>query len=235
MVIYKTTNLINSKFYIGQDSKNDPEYLGSGILIKKAIEKYGIENFKKEIIEECSTKHELDQAEIKWILLTKATVEGYNIATGGQGGNLGPDVAKKKSESMKRYIKENKPDYMKGRNNARYDKTIHKFFNLETNEVFEGTKYDMALHIGSITTHVTQVVNGKRNHHKKWVLYSNKDKYTEKYLQKLRSKNAKAARQKVKNIAKPHLGKSWYHNPDTNHKVLSYEKPEGYIKGRGKS
>ena len=47
MIIYKTTNLVNKKIYIGQDSKNNPEYLGSGAIVKKAIKKYGKENFKK--------------------------------------------------------------------------------------------------------------------------------------------------------------------------------------------
>ena len=41
MVIYKTTNLINGKIYIGKDVRNLNCYLGSGKLLKKAIEKYG--------------------------------------------------------------------------------------------------------------------------------------------------------------------------------------------------
>lgn len=53
-VIYLTENLGNGKIYIGSDTKNqghgDPEYLGSGILIVKSIEKYGRENFKKTIL-----------------------------------------------------------------------------------------------------------------------------------------------------------------------------------------
>ena len=40
MIIYKTTNLINHKIYIGQDSNNNPNYLGSGHLVKQAINKY---------------------------------------------------------------------------------------------------------------------------------------------------------------------------------------------------
>lgn len=40
MIIYKTTNLINNKIYIGQDKNNNPKYLGSGDLLKKAIKKY---------------------------------------------------------------------------------------------------------------------------------------------------------------------------------------------------
>ena len=50
MVIYLTTNLINNKKYLGRDSQNRKTYLGSGKLLKLAILKYGVENFKKEII-----------------------------------------------------------------------------------------------------------------------------------------------------------------------------------------
>jgi hypothetical protein len=37
MIIYKTTNLLNGKIYIGQDRNNNKNYLGSGKLLKKAI------------------------------------------------------------------------------------------------------------------------------------------------------------------------------------------------------
>jgi len=67
MVVYKTINLINGKIYIGQDSKNNPKYLGSGVLIKKAIIKYGKENFRKEILEFCNTHKELSNQETYWI------------------------------------------------------------------------------------------------------------------------------------------------------------------------
>jgi group I intron endonuclease len=67
MVIYIVTNLINGKKYIGMDSANNPEYLGSGYQIKKAIEKYGRSNFKKDILETCLTLEELREREIYWI------------------------------------------------------------------------------------------------------------------------------------------------------------------------
>ena len=70
-IIYKTINLINNKIYIGQDSKNRNYYLGSGKLIKRAIKKYGIENFKKEVIEECS-KENANERETYWIKELKA-------------------------------------------------------------------------------------------------------------------------------------------------------------------
>jgi group I intron endonuclease len=86
--IYKTTNLINGKIYIGKSSKDDPSYLGSGIIIKEAIQKYGVENFIREIIEYCSDDV-IDQREIFWIDQMNARIRGigYNIAPGGFGGD----------------------------------------------------------------------------------------------------------------------------------------------------
>jgi group I intron endonuclease len=102
MIIYKTTNLINGKFYIGQDFKNDPYYFGSGKLLKRAIEKYGIENFTKEILEECISQNHLNEQEKYWIKKTNAKILGYNIADGGQGGNTYTEETKKRiSEQFK--------------------------------------------------------------------------------------------------------------------------------------
>jgi group I intron endonuclease len=88
MVIYKITNLVNNKIYIGQDSKNNPEYLGSGIIIKRAIKKYGKEFFNKDILEFCYSKEELDAKEKFWINKLNSIKKGYNISAGG-GGCLG--------------------------------------------------------------------------------------------------------------------------------------------------
>lgn len=89
MIIYKTTNLINGKFYVGLDTKNDPNYLGSGLLLKKAIQRYGREQFRKEILEECKTVEELRDREIFWInkLSAQNPNVGYNVADGGLGGD----------------------------------------------------------------------------------------------------------------------------------------------------
>lgn len=92
MVIYKTTNLINGKFYIGKDAKNRNSYLGSGKILKQAIEKYGIENFKKEILEVCSSLEELDERERFWIRELNAIEEGYNLTDGGTGGDTWSNI-----------------------------------------------------------------------------------------------------------------------------------------------
>jgi group I intron endonuclease len=96
MIIYKTTNLINGKFYVGKDEKNNPEYYGSGINLNNAIKKYGRENFIKETIEVCSTREELIEREKYWIKETKAQELGYNIADGGWGGNTYTEETKQR-------------------------------------------------------------------------------------------------------------------------------------------
>lgn len=119
MIVYKITNLINGKIYIGKDTKNNPKYYGSGILIKKAIKKYGKNNFSKEILENCSDENTLNEKEIYWISYFR-NISGsccYNIATGGEGSDNithHPD-----REKILSYIKERLP---RGQNHHNYGK-----------------------------------------------------------------------------------------------------------------
>jgi hypothetical protein len=89
MQIYKITNLINNKIYIGKDTTSDPNYFGSGLIINRAFEKYGIENFIKEVIDETDDYIELSNKEIYWIDQYNSTDRkvGYNISKGGDGGD----------------------------------------------------------------------------------------------------------------------------------------------------
>lgn len=105
MVIYITTNLINGKKYIGKDEKNNPDYFGSGVYLTRSVNKHGKENFKKEILEYCTTSEELIEKEKYWIDFYQACESDnfYNIAKGGDGGNVtkGYSDEKKKEISQK--------------------------------------------------------------------------------------------------------------------------------------
>lgn len=90
MIIYKTTNLINNKIYIGKqvNVRENDKYLGSGKLLKISLKKYGRNNFKKEILQECFSKDELNERECFWIKeLNSIVPNGYNICLGGEGGD----------------------------------------------------------------------------------------------------------------------------------------------------
>lgn len=109
-VIYKTTNLVNNKIYVGRDKHNNPKYLGSGKLLHLAFKKYGIENFYKEIIEECLDE-DLDNREKYWIkeLRSQDPSIGYNIADGGHNDfTMNEYVKAKISRTLKgKYVGEN--------------------------------------------------------------------------------------------------------------------------------
>jgi len=89
--IYKTTNLINDKKYIGKSNGNKKYYLGSGILLRQAIKKYGSSNFKKEILYSTECEEDLRKMEKYYIELENAVedTDYYNLHIGGQGGDTG--------------------------------------------------------------------------------------------------------------------------------------------------
>ncbi len=87
--VYKTTNLINGMFYIGVHKTNNPndDYLGSGLLIRRALKKYGKESFKKEILFVFDSRKEAFAKE-KELVTEEILLSGlcYNIHSGGDGG-----------------------------------------------------------------------------------------------------------------------------------------------------
>lgn len=115
--IYLTTNLINEKIYIGQhvissDKRANATYIGSGELFRRAVKKYGKENFKRKILKVCYTQKELNTWEYVYIKKYKSQDKdiGYNIADGDilsskcNPAKL-PEVRKKISESAKERFK----------------------------------------------------------------------------------------------------------------------------------
>ena len=103
--IYRITNLINGKTYIGQRkySKLNDDYKGSGKRLWEAYRKYGFENFEKKILVfNISKREHADLLEKTFIAAEREKVgieNCYNISDGGTGGNLGEEVSKKMSES----------------------------------------------------------------------------------------------------------------------------------------
>jgi hypothetical protein len=87
-IIYKITNTVDGKFYIGAHiTKNvEDSYMGSGKKIKYAIKKHGIENFKKEILYYLSNKEELYKKEYEEVKKYLGNENCYNIISGGNGG-----------------------------------------------------------------------------------------------------------------------------------------------------
>ena len=106
-LVYKTTNLINGKIYIGQTVRIQKflknNYYGSGIFLKRAIQKVGISNFTTEIIKYTENQKELDELEVYYIKQYQSyNPYGYNIANGGFGaGKHSQDTKDKISKAHK--------------------------------------------------------------------------------------------------------------------------------------
>ena len=126
--VYKTTNLINGKYYIGVHKTNNPndEYLGSGIALNNSIKIHGRDNFVKEILYEYDNKQDAYNKEKE--LVNENTINDiqcYNMKIGGVGGfdhidtkgENNPMFNCKRSEEWKsshsKFMKENNP--MKGK------------------------------------------------------------------------------------------------------------------------
>lgn len=129
--LYRITNKVNGRFYIGVHKTNNLEdgYMGSGKIIQQAIKKYGIDNFEKEIIEFFNNEKEMMDKEIEIVneeFLKRDEV--YNLKRGGFGGfdyinklglNRTPEILAKRGDSIKKsYIGKN----ISGENSKSYGK-----------------------------------------------------------------------------------------------------------------
>lgn len=153
-LIYETKCLANDKIYIGQHKTNNREdgYLGSGKLLKSAIEKHGTENFERTILKICYNKKDADDIEMFYIAERNSTDLniGYNItkwAWGGQPhteetrrkiseGNRG----KKRTEEQKQKLRKPKSGPRTDEHIANYKKSVGQWLwvcNKETNETIQ--------------------------------------------------------------------------------------------------
>lgn len=109
--VYITTNLINGKQYLGKHNGKNPNYMGSGKLLKQAILKYGKENFDIEIIADNLTEEESYKLE-KQLSLEWNVVESddwYNLKIGGFGfssGELHPLFGVERSPEYRKKLSE---------------------------------------------------------------------------------------------------------------------------------
>ena len=200
--IYKITNLINGKSYIGKTNfsihKRFQEHYNDAFKNEKskrplylAIQKYGIQNFKIEEIENCSSS-EAGEREKYWISFYHTYEDGYNATRGGDGTQLYPiediikrlkeypypcDIAKEfncSASTVRLIAKENKiPVKIKGGSNKtprknifQYDKNTNELLNIfssaqEAAEWIENHGYSKAKN-GNSRSHIAECAKGSR-------------------------------------------------------------------------
>lgn len=138
--VYKTTNSINGKIYIGQHKYSkqciDRNYIGSGKILKEAVEKYGRNNFLCEILEFCDTRKDADRLEKYYInkFDSRNRNIGYNISFGGNGGDTFSIQTKEKQNELREKSRKTSTEMwnseLKKRRNNTYlknkEKGLHK-------------------------------------------------------------------------------------------------------------
>jgi hypothetical protein len=129
--IYKTTNIVNGKIYVGQHRTNTIEdgYIGCGIkrmsqsngktYFHKAVHKYGYENFKREILEFCDNFEQLCEKEIFWINHLNAVKVGYNVLFEDKfsyknKGEFNAFYGQKHSDETKQFLSDKAKNRLKG-------------------------------------------------------------------------------------------------------------------------
>lgn len=177
--IYKITNMLNEKIYVGQKFKKIEEsldYYGSGRLIKKAIKKYGKENFKKDILEKAYSREELNELEIYFIWEQNCMIpKGYNITKGGNS-SLGLKHSKKTKKligfaSRNRSLETRKKFSDKMKNHPVSEETRKKISIANTGKkpTEESKMKNSLAHLGRKASNETKIKNSLANKNTKWI------------------------------------------------------------------
>lgn len=212
--IYRITNLINGKTYIGQHKYNklNDYYMGSGTHLKRAQKKYGIKNFKKEILIFNVTKKEhIDLLEKTFITSERKKVgqeNCYNIADGGEGafGHCSEEHKKKISEAKKRK---------------------HFIHSEETKKKISETKKGQHWKLSEETRKKMSESHKGKTHSEEWVR-----KIAEAHKGKQYHKGFHHSEEVRKKMSEALKTLYWWTNGKTN--VRSKVCPEGFIRGRTK-
>lgn len=249
--IYLTKCLVNNKIYIGRheirgDSVDD-SYLGSGVLISKAISKYGRDNFNRVILKYCYTLKQLEFWEHFYIKKYNAQniKIGYNIADGNVNSTkYNPAKIPSVVERMTRINRKNakRKDIRNKISNAllEYHKT-HEAYNKGVHASEEQKRKQSE-------TMKRRYANGEIKPHNKGVPMSNEQKSVLSDIMKRRYANGEikphnkgvpmsdeqkaVLSYKAKNRKSPCWGCTWYNNGVSNKRIFPNDViPDGYVKG----
>jgi hypothetical protein len=244
--VYKITNKINGKWYIGERKHISPpndSYMGSGKLIKLAISKYGLDNFTKEIINIFDTNN--DAAMLESMLVTKENVangQSYNMHEGGHGG-----FAHLNNGSLE-HSERSKRGALKSSGNKHPNWGIHRFqkgqlgnkeLSLKANQIKkQKMKDNPEKYIKTYQKISDYQKNNNSMKNRCWCVPINCIDYMKEKKTYLKNNipNGWVTIGYHKNLKKRKsgvFGKFWIHNPSTKqNKYCSGEIPIGWYKGR---
>jgi group I intron endonuclease len=196
MIIYKATNLVNGKIYIGKTSqtieKRQWEHcnrakLGWKQLLYRAIRKHGEENFKWEVIDSSNDLNEIDEKEAYWIDYYNSYIgnpnhNGYNMTTGGEGTSGYKFTDEQRKARSKQLTGEGNPRYgveiteetrekLRSRKQCGANAVEIIQLDMDGNIVAEYKSVkEASISINGDSSCIVKVCKGKQSHHKgfKW-------------------------------------------------------------------
>ena len=229
--IYLIVNKVNGKTYVGQRKSSKEyhldNYMGSGKLLKKAKQKYGIENFEKFLIQYCYSKEETDKAERFWIAEYRSRGKAeYNIADGGQGASVG-FKGKHHSEESKIKISESCKEVFKSEAVRQKLSKAHKGKNFSEDHKQNLSESLKGKNKGKHRTEeqrkrMSDTMKGENNP------FYGRQHSNETKRKISESKKGKPSWNKGKKLGSN--GTHWYNNGEIN--VKAKKCPEGFVKGR---
>lgn len=208
--IYKTTNKITRKYYIGAHSTYnlDDGYIGSGKLIKEAIKKYGIDNFYQEILEYFDSRNQafIREAEI----VTEAFASdpnNYNMCPGGLGSAIKTEEFKRRV-SMKLKGRKLSPEHSMKKSLAQQGEKNHRYGKPNPNNPrLSGSDNGM--------------FNKKHTEESRRLMSERRKESIVEYTPELKLALSAACK-----------GKLWYNDGYISKRFIEGTQPEGFIKGR---
>ena len=256
MDIYKITNVLDGKIYIGK--ANNYKYRFNEHKKKAlrghtgcphlyaAMRKYGVENFICEKIDESFTEEDLCRKEAFWIEKLDARNKdiGYNIAKGGKGGVTWSDLTDEKKAEISKKLSiansgENNPMFGKNAYAGKTDGELKLISEKKSKSLTgikrtdEQKKHYSESKMGDKNPMKKLTGDNHPNHGKK--CYTSPDGSESRYYvpgeepdgwKQKMRYNLTVSRYGENNAA---FGRHWYNNGEKN--VYAYECPEGYIKG----
>ena len=160
MIIYKLTNKVNGKIYIGKTERTlkermDEHIRHSYIVVDKAIKKYGIDSFLVEVVDFASSTEELNQKEQEWIKKYDCMLpKGYNQTLGGDSSK-----GFHHRESSKKKMSISKSEAYKGEGNPFYGKKHSEQAKLKMSQARKGRVLPDEWKEKIIKSHQRKVIN----------------------------------------------------------------------------
>lgn len=236
--VYKFTNRVNGKIYVGKHKYDKPEldknYLTSGVLINKSINKHGIENFNQEIVCTCESLEELNEKEIFYIDYFQCMYPvGYNLTKGGDGiSEPTPDIIEKNRQW---HLGRKQSDESNRKRSETLKKVVH------TEEWVEKIRQ---ANKGQTVSKYQRELSSKRHKNTSWyndgvsefMLF---DHEVREGLVKGRLKNpfpnqtgVPKSKESIDKVSKSMRGRLWYNNGEQEIMIKPENVPVGFVRGR---